>query len=315
MKVRRIDPVRSFAYNLADKQGEKIFHSAIPSDNGKKLISAVIVGMGKYGFEMAKLLVWLCQMHGYDLKINIFDSDKNAKEVFQVRCPELIDEGDGYEENTYDITVHPDIITGTARFEDEFCKLGAISYIFVAQGDDSKNIETAVYLRGLSGRQSLNPLMHAIVRDPEKNALLQGICNFENPPRPYDIDFIGSLSSIYSEDAIFSTELEERALARHLRYGDEESFWSYEYNYRSSMASAIHLDMRRKLKIPGADKLPEDRTDEERDLLRRLEHRRWNAYTRSEGYIKGPKNHITKTHPTLVAFDELSPENQQKDNA
>lgn len=39
----------------------------------------------------------------------------------------------------------------------------------------------------------------------------------------------------------------------------------------------------------------------------RLEHRRWNAYMRSLGYVTGKKrDNNTKTHPCLVGYDDLS---------
>ena len=68
-------------------------------------------------------------------------------------------------------------------------------------------------------------------------------------------------------------------------------------------------------KIPGADKEPHERTEEEKWELRELEHRRWNAYMRLEGFTYAKKrNNLAKTHHCLVPFDELSLEEQEKDD-
>ena len=54
-------------------------------------------------------------------------------------------------------------------------------------------------------------------------------------------------------------------------------------------------------------------------LRRELEHRRWNAYMRTEGYIPSPGNDINdkrslaKVHGNLVPFSELSQEDREKD--
>ena len=47
------------------------------------------MGLGQHGFEMAKALVWFCQMIGYRLEMNIVDKDENAKDLFEMQCPEL----------------------------------------------------------------------------------------------------------------------------------------------------------------------------------------------------------------------------------
>ncbi len=71
--------------------------------------------------------------------------------------------------------------------------------------------------------------------------------------------------------------------------------------------------------IPSAEKTEEELTKDEKDLISNLEHRRWNAYMRSQGYIySGPKdeksrNDLGKMHHSLVAFDDLSEEDKIKD--
>lgn len=52
------------------------------------------------------------------------------------------------------------------------------------------------------------------------------------------------MKSSYTEDVIIDSELEGNALEHHLKLGKEKECWIYEYNYRYSMASAIHMKAR-----------------------------------------------------------------------
>lgn len=147
-------------------------------------------------------------------------------------------------------------------------------------------------------RIGYSPIIQAIVFDSAKKEALDGIKNYRG--QSYDLELIGDLKTSYSEEVIIDSELEMAALTRHLRWGKEEEFWKYEYNYRASIASAIHKKMKVLCKIPGIEKDPKERSDSELWTLRKLEHRRWNAYMRSEGYCYAPKrNDLAKTHYCL----------------
>ena len=93
-----------------------------------------------------------------------------------------------------------------------------------------------------------------------------------------------------------------------------EQFWEEEYNYRSSVAAAIAGKIRKELGVSGADKLDKERTEQEKARIQPLEHRRWNAYMRSEGYVYGnPRNNLAKTHHDLIHYDDLPEEEKDKD--
>lgn len=131
----------------------------------------------------------------------------------------------------------------------------------------------------------------------------------------FNIDFIGDIDYSYSEEVILNSDVEKKALERHMKWGKESDFWRYAYNYKSSVASAIHRKMKILCGIPGIEKNPEERTEEERWAIRKLEHCRWNAYMRSQGYCYAEKrNDLAKTHHCLVPFDELSEAEQKKDD-
>jgi hypothetical protein len=189
----------------------------------------------------------------------------------------------------------------------------------VALGSDDVNINTAVNLRMYFERMKIHPMIHAIIYNSQQKKALEGIRNYRG--QAYDIAFIGDIESSYTEAVIIDSELEGDALRRHLKWGKEEEFWNYEYNYRSSVASAIHMRARVHCGMPGAGKREEELTAEERDLLEVLEHRRWNAYMRSEGYIssgstdKKSRNDLAKMHHDLVDFSLLTEEEKRKDGS
>ena len=222
------------------------------------------------------------------------------------------------EDAEYTIKVHQKIDVDSVFFDRIIETLPSTTYVFVALGNDEKNISIAVKLRTLFERMGYTPVIQAVVYNSEKKEALTNIKNFKD--MPYNIDFIGDMKSSYSEAVILDSDVEDEALKRHLKWGEEKDFWRYDYNYRSSIASAIHKKMKIECGIPGAGKEAEQRTEKELWDLRRLEHRRWNAYMRSEGYIyggtveKSGRNDLAKMHNCLVPFSELPLKEQEKDD-
>ena len=322
IKVRRVDEVQSLITRTLYDDGHVLFENALSEHDGTKAISAVVVGMGKHGTAMVKALSWFCQMDGYRVRINAFDRDPLAEERFSALCPELMDERyngvyvDG--EAQYYIRIHSGMEADTKTFADRILGMRDATYVLVALGDDALNIQTALRLRMLFERCGAKPVIQAIVQSSDKRQALEDLKNYRG--QPYNIDFIGDLESSYAEKVIIDSELEEEALRRHLRWGAEKEFWGYEYNYRSSMALAIHARAKARCGIPGARKPEEEQTEQERLQLEVLEHRRWNAYMRSEGYVysgspdKRSRNDLGKMHHDLVSFDNLSEEDKRKDS-
>ena len=323
IKVRRVNEVLSLINCLLYDRGEIIFESAREGEDGKKHISVVVVGMGNHGTEMVKALTWFGQMDGYTVEINAFDKDPLAKEKFMALAPELMSEryngkeieGEAY----YKINVHSGVDVQSISFAEKISKITDATYVMVALGNDDVNISTAVNLRMYFERMKIHPVIQAIVYNPQQRKALDGIKNYRG--QQYDIEFIGDVESSFSENVIIDSELEDEALQRHLKWGEEKEFWTYEYNYRSSMASAIHFKARIKCGMPGAGKKGEDLTVEERDFIEDLEHRRWNAYMRSEGYVysgskdSSSRNDLGKMHHNLVYFGDLSDEDKRKDSS
>ncbi len=318
VKVRRVNEVQALISRTLYDEGMRIFESAQETESAEKSISAVIVGMGQYGMEMTRTLSWFCQMDGYRVEINGFDRKKNTEGRLCALCPELMKKPYNGDFTTkgeahYQISIHAGMHADTKEFLDALCNIPKPTYVLVALGEDEKNIEMAVRIRSWLAKYDIWPVIDAIVYNTDKKRALQGIRNYSG--QEYDIHFIGDLESSYSEKVILESDVEAEALQRHMKWGEEDQFWKYEYNYRSSMASAIHKKMKILCKIPGADKPVEERTPEEREGLRVLEHNRWNAYMRSEGYTYDEvRNNLAKTHHCLVEFEKLSLKEQMKDD-
>lgn len=322
MKVRRISDTKSLINDILYSNGSMLFEHADNSTGEEKSISAVVLGLGGYGTEMLKALPWFGQMDGYRLTITAVDLQKDAADRFAFQCPELMSpEHNGVIENgeaQYLINVHSGMNVFSAKFEKMLSMLPAVTYCFVALGNDRSNIEAAVRLRELCERFNFDPIIQAVVYDEASAKQFCKATNFRG--ESYNICCVGSIQERYSESAILTPELEKEALLRHLLWGDEDSFWRYEFNYRSSIASALHRKMKLECHISGADLPPEERTPEDRRRLRIVEHRRWNAYMRSEGYCysgsrdKQSRNDLAKLHNDLVPFGSLTEEERSKDD-
>jgi len=321
-KVRRINEVQSLINRILYERGEIIFESAKPISEEYKQISAIVVGMGSHGTEMVKALSWFGQMDGYKLEINAFDKDPLTEERFVALAPELMSaDYNGVDiegEAQYKIEIHSGVDVTSITFANIISSISNATYVFVALGNDDVNTNTAVNLRMYFERMGIHPVIQAVIYNSQQKNALKNIKNYRG--QEYDIEFIGDIESSYTENVIINSELEDDALDRHLKWGKEDEFWTYEYNYRSSMASAIHMKARMKCGIPGAAKNEAELTEEERNIIEVLEHRRWNAYMRAEGYVysgskdKSSRNDLAKMHHDLVDFSSLTEEEKRKDS-
>ena len=327
MKVRRVDEVQLLINKNMYENGDKIFERAlknhmgnekyIPAPDERIPINAVIVGMGKHGTEMLKMLAWYCQMDGFRICIDAFEKDELAREKFRASCPELMSEKyNGVYvkgESEYLININSGIDVNTSSFTEKIKEIKNIDFIFISLGTDSQNIRTAVALRTICEQIKTKPIICTIVFDTDTKIALTDITIHDGVSK-YDIDYIGDLKSLYVEDVIMNSKLEKEGLECHLKYCNDkdklpeeaEKFWKYEYYYRSSIATAIHNKIKEIRKIPDEN-------------LSQLEHRRWNVYMRSEGYIfsgskdKSSRNDLGKMHHDLVDYDSLPDSEKKKD--
>lgn len=328
MRVRRVN--ESFNLALTEMQAHSLFATA-----KEKKIRIAIVGLGGYGMQFLKMICCLGQMPEHSVELHVFDREDAAGRL-KAAAPELSAfngkkiEGDA----EYSIVFHNNIDVKSVGFIEEFSAVGEYTGVYVTLGEDELNIETAMHVRTMIKRFSpdANTPIYAIVYDPAKAEIVAngGLRNHEG--KEYGITFIGSLSESFSLKNIERQELEESGKTLHTDWArknegkeDEEvtkqkvaqaekMFDLYEYHRKSSMVQAVYRDLRGGL---GYRKQDENTPDGEKnnDSLRRYEHRRWNTYMRGEGYIYGEKkDHIAKTHPLLVPFDDLPEEEKKKDD-
>lgn len=327
MKVRRISENRNLVVSTLHGSTE-LFERADKTD---KHIKVALVGLGGYGTELLKALCWYTQMPGYSVEIHIYDAAKETKDRVSSIAPELISRAGTHEEGecAYDLEFHCPIDVMGKSFYEKFQKDDkGLTAVFVTLGDDERNIEAAMRIRMQLGRDLPKeevPPVYAVVYSTTKTAVT-GKELRDIGGNPYGITFIGDLKTRYSLESIECTRLEDLAKRCHLEYTASYvaktpqpgklppedrvrksiyQFEHYEYYRRSSMAQAVYLETFYRLNVlHGSERLP----DEEN------EHKRWNAYMRSEGYIRGERDDIAKRHCDLRPFSELGKREREKDD-
>ena len=339
------------AQNANNETVPAIFSRA-RQDGEKKVIDVLIVGLGQYGTELLKTVCWYCQMPGYTLNVHVFDGLANCQEKIRSIAPDLValngkpDEPPVKGEAHYVINFCNDAIdVREASFADKIASIANnVTMAFVTLGDDQMNIDTAIKLRRIFGKALAGcqgykvPPILTVVYDSEKAERLNRGKLLKNDSRDgdYNIRFIGDLNTSYSLRNVEQAELENSGLACHMHWaavnqmivdGDadadyedmllkdwrnmEKTYNTYEYSRRSSMAQIMHLKAREQLRLNC-----------NRETLMENEHKRWNAYMRADGYTRSPevngkrlaKDTVAKIHPDLVAFDQLKPQTQEKDD-
>lgn len=326
LELRCIDEIALFCNDL-------IYHHPLynTKDNGKN-ISVAIIGCGRTGMRMLKTVYWAGQIDGYRLKIRVYDKNaEKIREAFYKQCPGLKNE-----ESIKFVEVDVDSLEFNEKLLYQENSRDA-TYIVVAMGDDQLNLSVSdelyrLYRRNRSFDDSKRPEIFTRVRSEVKTNPYFGHAEFLEDRR---IHLYGTTDSLFSDNTLFNTELENLSLAVHLAYwdcldkkkGDEKYDKAYrifktrEYDRRSSMAAALHLPA----KLCMCDAIPqtgknnltaeniaifENCLKKDKDLCERLainEHKRWNAFFLSEGYQTATKEEmLTYAKAVDNQKDELS---------
>lgn len=319
IQCRKYDTDFLIIYNYLYENGVLLFENAKPIDDKTKQICVVIVGFGLNGKMLTKALAWFGQMDGYRLEIHVFDSNEKAESEFAEQAPDLLNKSfakpDLPEENQYVVNIHSGVAFGTAEFDKTIEELAPkVTFAFNCLGNDQLNLFAGMKLREIFERKgdgSKTPII-SVVYNGEKDYILDAT---NHKKQRYDIQCIGSYEHTYSYDFVIDSELEKAAIGVHTRYGSSTlDLFGYAYNFRSSCASAIHMKTKIALKIHNAN-LPRNKlTDEEIEAIAAMEHRRWSAWTRGEGFVYGEKrNDLAKTHWHLVEYSKLPKDVQEYD--
>ncbi len=302
LELRCIDEIAFFCNHL-------IYTHPLYNTKGSKNISVAIIGCGRTGMRMLKTVYWAGQIDGYKLKIRVYD--KNAENIqgeFYKDCP-------GLKDNKTIEFIKADV--DSISFKEQLLKkknsLDA-TYIVAALGSDQLNLIAAeeiykIYRRARDFKNDQMPEIFARVRSQVKSNPFFDNAEFLSERC---VHLFGTTDSIFSDETLFNTELENLAFAVDLAYsgilktnkGDEaydneyKKFVTSEYDRRSSMATALHIPaklcMCKEIPVTAENNLTDENIKiykkclkNNKDLKERLarnEHDRWNAFMLSEGY-------------------------------
>lgn len=252
-KVVRVHDHQSLVYHNLNNNGYRLFEYAHKNEAGSSegdcTISAMVVGLGKYGKEMLKALAWYCQVPGYKIEIFGFDSTTGVVKTLQAECPGLkVEAYDpeqdlsggipdipcGRYEERYGIRIFSDVDVNSQDFYDRLDKISRPTYVFVCLGTDDLNISTAASLREYYERTAKSkaegkPQIETVVYDSNLNARMRypwcdwsddvtksGLLNYKD--QDYQIHMIGSTDEFYTVDTMLKSDLETAGLMLHREY-------------------------------------------------------------------------------------------------
>ena len=262
IKVVRVNDIRTLIYHNLDTYGMRLFDKAYENNLKKNtensVISAVIVGFGRYGKEMLKALSWFCQYPKFDLVINVFDSDPSTEDYFKFHFPDMAKRSGNYVsgEDNYTINFHSGININSPEFTEKFNTIENPTYIFVCLGNDEDNINAALNVRTLCERRGLSidkVDVETVVYDSHSAELMSCVWDKDKIPAPlydteedrinakaslteknspcdekgslsscdnntYGIHIIGDLDNFYSFDTIVNPKWEQAGMTVNRRY-------------------------------------------------------------------------------------------------
>lgn len=258
------------------------------------------LGFKKFNETLFKCIVWFLQCHEDKkvLKINIYTDDETAEQISE-KYPELISD-----ENLRDIpSCSVNIFSKYNPSEDNS------SIIFVDCEDDTENINKSVRVsEKASGFRNTDTLriktplhqQNIITYTANESETIHPV-NHKN--QKYPIDFL-LYDNIFGTEKKEFAEVEKIAEKLYMSWNSKENgtLYDFGFDYRSSMSSAIFWYMYYKL-------ICKNSVPENNDKNKRIEHKRWNAFMRSEGYIySNQRNDIARMHNCLDKWESL-PEN------
>lgn len=324
----------SFAYN--DLLKYSIFENAIQTDENRKDIKVLIVGMNERNLEMLKAVLHLGQMPGYRLTVMVLDESDGRKRLM-AKLPEVYDEckteGDAIYRLIYKENVDMEVLEAVGNEYPDF------TFAFVNAGNDLKNTGIAVRLNEMCLRKGRKSGYRIQVNIED-----QKICRSWDSDITERMDFVGDIKTIYAHDFITMSDIEKGAIAIHEvrypegtdRYRSWVSYCNNEYNRHSVYART--LSFKHKVKIIHDMYDPNDElkgTEKEFDIYRvtktnRIwkiyEHMRWNMYTRTRGFVLADKalldedgrvdkktRSAARVHHDLIHYSKLPKEDQDKD--
>lgn len=362
LKVILVDEVRDAVY-------EQLYEYPLYTNKemlvGQKndTITLLIAGCGKAGSEFLKAAVWCGQMLSAKLMIHVIDLEGDKiQDRLEAECPELLSRERGYR-----IFIHKGDILGSRSLSD-IEGIGQADYCVAALGDDELTIRAAVRMRRhfCTGTGRKDPFICAYVQSTVKKMAVWELSETtrNKMKRSYDIVPFGCGGAYYGNksDTAFILEYLGLGVQSHYfrlnRESDAESrryavqnFYEKQVNRRSSIASGLHICTKLWemgygiLHVPKNGKMLEcyhkcinpvnfsevwsTLKENEHKAFYNLEHERWMAYIRTEGWKLASnsgtdlasiracyeaycsdfknQNYLTKMHPALVPIKNDDP--------
>ena len=255
IKLRQVDIAKQLALTTVAKAD--LFECVRKDENGENVLSAMILGFGRYGKEFFKTLLWFGQMAGVRLEINIFDiadgSDPacpDARSYISLKMPGILlhNEREVSGEDFYSVRIFSGINVRSGEFRELFLKPDGspkedengirqrrTTWILSALGDDNVNIGAAMEMRQIFDQlYDVNtasdtppshelPRIQAVIFDSEKGSKVggeTGLMNYKGVP--YHIRAIGSIEEQYRYDAIYPKKTEDDAFRYHIEWDEAD---------------------------------------------------------------------------------------------
>lgn len=340
--VHIVDPVRAGVYQWLWAEAGRPDGNLLGAmtHDATATLRAVIFGVGTYGEQVLRALSWFGQLdnsHGTPCRLDLhgIDVDPHRESRLRADVPGLFELSSVAELPRQDaalsLTVHAGVDATTTDVDRILKAMEPVSLFWVATGDDTRNIRIAQRLRREIARGRISVAQTAAI----VVVLTAGSRRSQLPAQaagswPAIVPF-DALDTQVLAGSILDSPMEKAGRIAHLSWltHDPErikdpsawadaarDFWLDLYCYRSSLATAIHGRARVAMGLSGAAKSAGDRSKFELRRLRRIEHARWSAYIRSEGFIAGPHKdtEVALTHNKLVRYAKLLPEDRAKDD-
>ncbi|MBP3893265.1 MAG: hypothetical protein J6D34_04405 [Atopobiaceae bacterium] len=378
---------------LVEKPSKDVIPQATDPFYTKTKRRIAIVGSGTIGSDFLKAAIWCSKLDGLRYAVDIIGLPRDqlsgiklARDHFGMDAPEIAHLSTGEPGSEYEINFLGLNAEGESYFNYLKSNRNELTYVLIALGNDLLNAKVAKRTREIleQGRYSPDrsadcvdrPLICTVI---DSNAIANSVEQMQTSRGVnYEIIPVGTGSNTYSYDNLFEPEIDlmgrnvNRAYwgyystgstlppedATQLRRQADASYERFEYNQRSSRATAIHLKytlfayIRRHVLSSGVvpdvstadwqgrlmsldSKAADNKamlslidryqayvdhaTDEELDWITIMEHDRWTAYVRSEGYEVADEqtfnaffadtgenqNRMSRQHVCLVPFEDL----------
>ena len=144
---------------------------------GRKTVSALIVGCGRTGMRMLKTLTWCAAAEGYHLKIRVYDQEAEfLQKKLSAECPELLSNCD-----VAFVTADARTAELEAAILDPDQGSADATFVLLAMADDELNIDVAQRLSRLFRHQNRYVWMPQILMRIRNAAKLSIYKEQENP--------------------------------------------------------------------------------------------------------------------------------------